>query len=146
MKLSHLVRLSYDGLAIEVVSERCVTYFKNYYGSWLSKRRKLDFKRPWIQECIPIWCVPPTCHPYLPACTVPGGWGYLWSGGVPVYLVPGGYLPRYPPVDRMTDTWKKHNLRKLRLRAVITDVIQTSSSIIFSMNLLTAGWASSRRW
>ena len=26
-----------------------------------------------IQECIPVGCVPPTCCPYLPACTAPGG-------------------------------------------------------------------------
>ena len=36
------------------------------------------------QECIPIGCVPPACWLYLPACTAPGGGGYL----------PGEYLPR----------------------------------------------------
>ena len=62
------------------------------------------------QECIPVWCVPPACCPYLTACTGPGGVylvpgcvpgpGGTWSGGVPglggvpcprgVYLVPWG--------------------------------------------------------
>ena len=57
------------------------------------------------QECIPVGCVPPTCCPYLPARTAPGG-VYLRRG---VYLpractcqggctCPGGYLPRYSPL------------------------------------------------
>ena len=32
-----------------------------------------------------------------------------------------------PPVDRMTDTSKKHNLRKLRLRAVITELFNSAA-------------------
>ena len=28
-----------------------------------------------IQVCIPVGCIPPTCCPYLPACTAGGGGG-----------------------------------------------------------------------
>ena len=56
------------------------------------------------QECIPVWCVPPACCPYLPACTARGG-------GVPAVGVPArGGVPAQvlPPVDRILDTryWK----------------------------------------
>ena len=54
------------------------------------------------QESIPVGCIPPTCCPYLRACTargvylVPGG-VCLVLGGVlglrGVYLVPGGTCP-----------------------------------------------------
>ena len=50
-------------------------------------------------------------------CLLPGAGGgesaFYWgvSG-------PRGCTEADPPVDRMTDTCKKHNLRKLRLRAV----------------------------
>ena len=60
---------------------------------------------------------------------VPGPWGALSRG----CLLPGGvvsqhalrqtpHTPAPPHVDRMTDTCKKHNLRKLRLRAVTNSV------------------------
>ena len=44
-----------------------------------------------IKDCILVGCVPPACCPYLPACTVPGGGGYLplVRGGV---CSQGGYL------------------------------------------------------
>ena len=39
-----------------------------------------------IQDCIPVWCIPPACCPYLPACTALGVGGLLkgvsGSGGV----------------------------------------------------------------
>ena len=63
------------------------------------------------QVCIPVGCVPPTCCPYLPACTVqvgrecllPGGvcsgvsapWGCLLPGGVSSGMsAPGGVCSR----------------------------------------------------
>ena len=78
------------------------------------------------QECIPVGCIPPTCCPYLPACTAlrgvpalggctcPGGVlaqrgvparGCTCPGGVPAQ---GGYLPRYslPPLNRKTNRCK----------------------------------------
>ena len=63
------------------------------------------------QECIRVGCVPPACCPYLPACTAPGG---TCPGGVPAWGCTCPGTP--PPVDRQTRV--KHNLRKLRLRAV----------------------------
>ena len=42
------------------------------------------------QECIPVGCVPPTCCPYLPACTAPGGMYLVWGpGGTWFRGVPG---------------------------------------------------------
>ena len=35
------------------------------------------------QDCIPVGCIPPTCCPYLPACTAPGEVP-AWGRGVPV--------------------------------------------------------------
>ena len=53
-----------------------------------------------IQVCIPVGCVPPTCCPYLPACTMVGvcSWGCLLPGGVYFQEVSadGGCLPLVP--------------------------------------------------
>ena len=64
-------------------------YFKQSKDIHISQMGKLQ------QVCIPVGCIPPTCCPYLPACTAPGGcllWGCLLLGGVcsvGVYF-PGG--------------------------------------------------------
>ena len=43
--------------------------------------------------------------------------------GATMHALPLGVTTQVPPpVDRMTDTCKKHNLRKLRLRAVIITI------------------------
>ena len=96
---------------------------------------KVDYK--FKQVCIPVGYVLSACCPYLPACTAPGGCllqGCLLceEGGV----CPGGCLPllpgwvsapegvypsmqwgRHPLLWTDRHLWK-HNLRKLRLRAV----------------------------
>ena len=54
--------------------------------------------------------VPGPREVYLVLGGVPGPGGCAWSGEW-VYLVPGGYLPRYsPPVNRMTDRCKNITL------------------------------------
>ena len=99
-------------------------------------------------ECIPGGCIPPTCCPYLPAWTAPGGGtfprgvylpggctcqGGTCPGGVPargctcvpaqrgVYLPRGCTCPGTPPCEQ--NDWqtgvKLCKLRKLRLWAVL---------------------------
>ena len=106
------------------------------------------FKNNLEQVCIPVGCVPPSCWLYLPACTAhgevsaPGGvcsWGrgVCSQGGcvcsqgclLPVgCLLLGGGASIQPcteanphsTVNRMTNRQvSKHNLHKLRLRAII---------------------------
>ena len=85
------------------------------------------------QECILVGCVPPACCAYLPACTPGRGLtGFFLGRGLPGFflgasapgrgrLLPGG-IPACTeagtPVDRITDTCKKHNLVPTSLRAV----------------------------
>ena len=87
-----------------------------------------------IQECIPVGCLPPACCPG--GCLVLGGcllpregeegclvWGGVcsqggdWSGdGIPACTEADS-----PPVNRITDTCKNITLPQLSLRAVIND-------------------------
>ena len=137
--LINIIGRSNGVLAMRVPFRSELFHFHAVFGENLAK-----------QEYISVGCVPPACCPYLPACTapkggVPGPRGCTWSrevylvvrGGVPglkgvpglgsvtgpgrVYLVQGGYLPRYSPCEQ--NSW--HTLLKiipcpkLRLRAVI---------------------------
>ena len=87
-----------------------------------------------IQECIPVGCLPPACCPGgVPGprgvsapegreegCLVWGGvcsQGGDWSGdGIPACTEADS-----PPVNRITDTCKNITLPQLSLRAVIND-------------------------
>ena len=83
------------------------------------------------QECIPVGCVPPACWPYPSMHYAEGG---VCPGGC-LPLVPGKCIPACNGADTplWTDTHlSKHNLRKLRLRAVKTE----SESEIFLLMLV----------
>ena len=120
----------------------------------------------YIQDYIPVRCIPPAHWPYLPACSAPGGGGGVpaWSGGgaclVPgggaclvlegSCLVRGGCLPGPGGGDTPACTeadphgqnsW--HRLLKilpcpkLRLRAVITDSCDSVHIKTLTLNSIT---------
>ena len=97
--------------------------FVNGEGRCPSRRRPVHSQYALINKNAFQWDAYRPLVDCTPACAVAGG--APARGGVPARrgcTCPGGYLPRYsppPPVGRMTDTCKKHNLRKLGLRAVI---------------------------
>ena len=88
------------------------------------KRSKIlcGFQTQIKQECIPVGCVPPTCCPYLPACTAPregvhahGGFTCLGGpcpgeGGVPAQggTCLGGYV--LPPLRTEVLTHATENI------------------------------------
>ena len=53
------------------------------FRNTVSARGKFKYE----QECIPVGFVPPTCCPYLPACTAPGGCTCPGGTWLEVYLV-----------------------------------------------------------
>ena len=89
------------------------------------------------------------CWPYLPGGSAPEGGLLLRGLSAPRGLSgPGGCLllggsaiqqalRQTPPVNRMTDRQvQKHNLRKLRLRAVIISGQSTLNLLIKILNLI----------
>ena len=76
------------------------------------------------QVCIPLGCIPPTCCPYLPACTAWGcllPWGVCFPGGVSASWG-AGLLPKgvsasqegclFPGVSALDGCVSQHALRQ----------------------------------
>ena len=101
-----------------------ITYKKKMENTIQNKNAfQWDAYRPFV-DCISA-CTVAGMGGYLPGGYLPSGWtcrgggvsarGYLPRGRVPARRV---YLPRYSPLWTDRHLWK-HNLRKLRLWAVI---------------------------
>ena len=101
-------------------SRMCTTRSSSHRGGGGLSQCMLGYKPPlWVWA----WRPPPRCGPGDPPRSDPStsaaGCGPGNLQGMLGYHLQCMLGYHSPPVDRMTDMCKKHNLRKLRLRAVI---------------------------